>query len=130
ESGRLRARCVVGGDGWPAHAGCGDPVGSGFGQASYSRAHGEAGASGLKTSILTIGTLARIAVFHLLPVPVRLVQWTKNHRVLSARRDRKPQAAGLKQSTTRQVWAPLTGAAHKPNEPWRGDLGPLPISRR
>jgi hypothetical protein len=43
-------------------------------------------------SILPIGTLARITVFHLLPVPVRFVQWTKNHRILSARRDRKPQA--------------------------------------
>ena len=81
-------------------------------------------------SIVPIDTLARIAAFHLLPVPFRLVQWMKNHCVLSARRDRKPQAAGLNQLTTRQVWAPLTGAAHKPNEPWRGDLGPLPISRR
>ena len=33
------------------------------------------------------------------------MQWTKNHRVLSARRDRKPQAAGLNQSRTRLVWA-------------------------
>jgi len=44
----LRARCVVGEDGWPAHAGWGDPIGSGSGQASGPRAHGEAGASGLR----------------------------------------------------------------------------------
>jgi len=42
----------VGGDGWPAHAGRGDPIGSGPGQASDPRAYGEAGATELKKRLV------------------------------------------------------------------------------
>lgn len=87
----------MGGDGWPAHAGWGDPIGSGSGQASDPRAHGEAGASGLTVVPPSDGHPGADHSFHLLPVPVRFVQWTKNHRVLSTRRDRKPQAEILYQ---------------------------------